>query len=294
MPGWPDRRAHADRGLARRPARDDRPGCGPRPARPGAGGKRRAAPARRCPLRDVPLRRDRQRHPAHPHGPAEPRAGAGLHRRLRPPRRRRRARTGRRGGTRLRRPARDHRGDGSDGLAPSAGNRRLPRRPGRGLCDHPHLVSRAPRRAGRQGRALRRGRRRDLRRLWPLSHRHAPLVARRQGDARARQFRPGERAAPPARRLARRHARRRGAGHPPRPHPPDGRTGGRHGGLAAERPADQDRPRPDGPCRGRPHPVPRSRRGAGRLPAARCAEGGLQAAARRHRHVGAYQPPHDP
>ena len=67
-------------------------------------------------------------------------------------------------------------------------------------------------RAGGEGGAVRRGRRRDFRRLWPLSQRHAAVVARRAGDAGARHARPAGRAARAPAGLARRHRGGRGAG----------------------------------------------------------------------------------
>ena len=82
-----------------------------------------------------------------------------------------------------------------DGLAAPAGDRRLHGRPGGRLRHHPELVPRPPRPAGRQGGAVRRGRRRDLRRLWPLSQRDAAVVAGRPGHARARHVRPAGRPA---------------------------------------------------------------------------------------------------
>jgi hypothetical protein len=45
-------------------------------------------------------------------------------------------------------------------------------------------------------------------------------------------------------------------GHP-RPLPPPGRSGGGRGGLAAQRPADEARPLPDGAWRRGPHALPR-------------------------------------
>ena len=110
-----------------------------------------------------------------------------------------------------RRAARHRVGGRGRGLAPPAGDRRLRGRPGRRLRHHPHLVPRPPRAGGGEGGALRRGRRRDARRLRPLPRRHAPLVAGRQGAALPRLLRPaGRRAARAAHRLARRHRRRRG------------------------------------------------------------------------------------
>ena len=121
-------------------------------------------------------------------GAAQQPAGAGLHRRLRRAGRRGRAGAGRRGRPRGRRAARDHRDHRGDGLAAPAGDRRLHGRPGRRLRHHPDLVPGPARAAGRQGGAVRRGRRRDLRRLRPLPQRDAALVAGRPGHAGARQF----------------------------------------------------------------------------------------------------------
>ncbi len=80
---------------------------------------------------------------------------------------------------RRRREARIDRSDRSDGLAASARDRRGDGRPDHGLRHHPVLVPRPACAAGRQGRADRRGRRRDLRRLSALSPGDAALVARR-------------------------------------------------------------------------------------------------------------------
>ena len=102
----------------------------------------------------------------------------------------------------------------TDGLAASAGDRRLHGRSRGRLRDHPDLVPGPARAAGREGRAERRGRRRDLRRLRPLSQCHAAVVARRPGDVGARQLRPRGRAAVAPVGLARRH--RRGGGARPR------------------------------------------------------------------------------
>ena len=154
---------------------------------------------------DVPygmflLRRYRQFHAARDDGAPEQPAGAGLHRRLRRPRcrGRTRARRDRREGAR--REARIDRDQRTDGLAASARDRWLHGRSRGGLCDHPDLVPRPACAQGREGRAERRGRRRDLRRLRPLPQRHAALVARRPNDVGARQLRPRGRAAVASRR----------------------------------------------------------------------------------------------
>ena len=126
----------------------------------------------------------------------------------------------------------------------------------------------------------RRGRRRDFRRLRPLPQRDAAVVAGRAGDVRARHLRPGGRAARAAGRLARRHRRGRGARGGRRPLAPGGGAGHRHGRLAAARPAAEAGPLPDGARGGGAHAVPRSRRGGGGVPPARCDE-----AARRHGQV---------
>ncbi len=135
------------------------------------------------------------------------------------------------------------------------------RRPGRRLRDPADLGAGpggAPGRA--QGHPVGRGRRRAVRRLWPLSQRHAAVVGGRPDAARARHARRARRVARRDRRLARRHRRRRGAGRRPGPHAAAGGASGRLRRLAAERSVDQARPLPDGAWRRRPHPVSRHRR----------------------------------
>ncbi len=123
-------------------------------------------------------------------------------------------------GPRGRGAARDDRGDGGDGVGHAAADRRLHGRPGRRLRHHPDLVPGPAGPAGREGGAVRRGRRRDLRRLWPLPQRDAAVVARRPGDAGARHVRQARHVARDRRRLARRHRRGGGAARQP-----GGRTG---------------------------------------------------------------------
>lgn len=94
---------------------------------------------------------------------------------------------------------RDHR---TDGLAAPAPDCRLHGRPGGGLRHHPDLVP-CPARARRcQGRAVRRGRRRAVRRLWTLPTRDAAVVVGRAGHARSGCIRSHRRAARATNRLA--------------------------------------------------------------------------------------------
>ena len=165
----------------------------------------------------------------------------------------------------------------TDGLAASAGDRRLHGRSGGGLRDHSDLVPGAARAAGREGGAERRGRRRDLRRLWPLSQRDEAVVAGRAHDVGARQLRPGGCAARASVGLARRHRRGGGRGGGGWPLASGGGAGDRHGRLAAARPAAEAGSLPDGARGGGAHAVPRSRRGERGVPPAGCDEAARRA-----------------
>ncbi len=136
-----------------------------------------------------------------------------------------------------------------------------------------YKLARRRARSRHQGHPVGRGRRRAVRRLWPLPRRDAAVVGRRADAARTRQSRRARRLARRSRRLARRHRGRRGARRFARPHAAAGGAGDGLRRLAAERPPGQARPLPDGARRRGAHALPRSGRRRVRLPPARRPQG---------------------
>ena len=259
----PDVRREAGRRRGPRARRDHRG-----PARLGGQAHARRRHRGRVPLRGHRLdghRRARQGAQPGPHH---------LHHGLRARgllRGRRRPRVGRGDRRAPRRPHRHRPGD--DGRA--AAHRLVPRRPGGRPRAGAPVVRGARGPQARQGRALRRGRRRAVRRLHDL-----------QGAALARAVREAARGGAQARRVAVGEAARRDA----RQGPPAPRRAPPRGALLRQRPHLPQRPARRGPARARPRALARRHHRAALRRLGLLGPGGADAA-RRPLHVAARRHP---